>query len=77
MYDFARHRVRQRDVAADAQPEPHVGPLRARCATRIHDVQTRAVVPDPLEQVMEPDWVRLTRVRAPEEDDVRLLYFGV
>ena len=40
------------------------------------DVEPRAV-PDPLEQMVEPDRVRFARVRSPEEDDVRLLHFAV
>ena len=68
--DLARHRVGQRDVGADVEPEPEVGPLRRRRAPRIDDDQLRAAVHG-LEHVVEEDRVRLARVRAPEDDQVR------
>ena len=74
--DLARHRVGERDVAADVEAHPHVGPLGGRGPPRIDHVEPRAV-PDPLQQMVEPDRVRLARVRSPEEDDVRLLDFAV
>ena len=70
--DLARHRVRERDVGADVEAEPAVGPLRRRRAARVDDEQPRAVV-DALEHVVEEDRMRLAGVRAPEDDDVRLL----
>ena len=70
--DLARHRVRERDVGADVEPEPAVGPLRRGRAARIDDEEPGAVV-DALEQVVEEDRVRLARVRAPEQDHVGLL----
>ena len=76
MNDLARHRVGERDVAADVQAQPHVGPLGGRRPPRVDHVEPRAV-PDSLQQMMEPDRVRRARVRSPEEDDVRLLDFAV
>ena len=76
MNDLARHGVGERDVAADVQPHPHVGPLGGRGPARVDHVEPRAV-PDPLQQVVEPDRVRRARVRSPQEDDVRLLDFAV
>ena len=66
----------ERDVAADVEAHPHVGPLRRRRPPRIDHVEPRPV-PDALEQVVEPDRVRRARVRSPQEDDVRLLDFAV
>ena len=74
--DLARHRVRERDVRADIEPEPAVGPLGGGRPARIDDVEARAV-PHPLQQVVEEDRVRLPGVRAPEEDHVRLLHLTV
>ena len=76
MDDLARHRVRQGDVGADVEAQPAVGPLGRRGPARVDDEQARAVV-HALEQVVEEDRVRLTGVRAPEEDDVRLLDLAV
>ena len=68
--DLAPDGVRQRDVGADVEPEPEVGPLRRRRAPRIDDDQLRAAVHG-LEHVVEEDRVRVARVRAPEHDQVR------
>ena len=68
--DLARDGVRERDVGADVEPEPEIGPLRRRRAPRVDDDQLRAVVHG-LEHVVEEDRVRLARVRAPEHDQVR------
>ena len=70
--DLARHRVGERDVRADVEPEPHVRPLGRDGAPRIDDHQPRAVV-HALQDVVEEDRVRLARVRSPQEDEVRLL----
>src|SRR5213075_2009663 len=56
--------------------EPHVRPLGGGRAARIDDVQPRPVL-DPLEEMMKPDRMRLTGVRAPEEDEVSVLRFLV
>jgi len=42
--DLAADRVRQRDVRADIQPQPTVGPLRRACPARIDDVELRSVL---------------------------------
>src|SRR4029079_11430320 len=69
---FARNRVRESDVGADIEPEPGVRPLRRAGAPRIDDVQPRAVVHG-LEDVVEEDRMRLAGVRAPEDQQIRLL----
>ena len=76
MNDLARHRVGERDVGADVEPEPHVAPRGGRRAPRIDDVQSRAVL-DALEQMVKPDRMRFTGVRSPEEDEVGVLRFLV
>src|SRR4029078_10202479 len=62
----------ERNVGADVEAGPDVGPLRRRGAPRIDGVQPRAV-PNALQHMMEEDRMRLPRVRAPEENTVRLL----
>ena len=74
--DLARHRVRERDVGADVEPQPAVGPLGRGGAPRIDRVELGAVV-HALEQVVEEDRMRLTGIRSPQEDDVRLLDLAV
>jgi hypothetical protein len=71
--DLARHRVRERDVAADVKTEPRVRPLRGRGAPRVDRVHARPAV-DRLQDVVEEDRVRLARVRAPQQDHVRVLH---
>ena len=68
--DLAGDGVRERDVGADVEPEPEIGPLRRGGAARVDDHQLRAAV-HRLQQVVEEDRVRLARVRAPEHDQVR------
>ncbi len=70
--DLARHGVGQRDVRADVEPQPAVGPLGARRPARVDGVQARAPI-DPLQEVVEEDRVGLAGVTAPEEDEIRLL----
>jgi len=69
---LARDGVCERDVGADVEPEPQVGPLCRRGAARVDDEQLRATVHG-LQQVVEEDRVRIARVRAPEDDQVRTL----
>src|SRR5439155_4260049 len=76
MNDLARHRVGERDVRSDVEPEPYVGPGRGARVPRIDDVQLGAVV-DPLEQMVKPDRMRLTGVRSPEEDEIGMFGFLV
>ena len=68
--DLARDRVRKRNVRPDVEAEPKIRPLRRRRAPRVDDDQLRARVHG-LEHVVEEDRVRLARVRAPEDDQVR------
>ena len=70
--DLAGHGVGQRDVGADVEPQPAVGPLGARRPARIDGVQPGAPI-DPLQEVVEEDRVGLAGVAAPEEDEIRLL----
>jgi hypothetical protein len=70
--DLPADGVRERDVTADVEAEPDVGPFRRCGPPRVDRVQARAL-PDPLQDVMEEDRVRLPRVRAPQDDDVRVL----
>ena len=74
--DLARHRVRQRDVAADVEAEPEVRKLGRRRAPRVHRDQARAA-PNSLEDVVKEDGMRLARVRAPEDDEVGLLSLAI
>jgi hypothetical protein len=64
MDDLASDRVGQRDVGADIEPEPRVGPLRRARTPRIDDVQRRAAM-DGLEDVVEEDRMRVAGVRPP------------
>jgi hypothetical protein len=68
--------VGERDVAADVEAQPCVGPLRGAGPARVDRVQPGAVV-DAAQDVMEEDRVRLARVRAPQDDEVRLLRLAV
>ena len=72
--DLARHRVGEGNVGADMESHPDVGPLGGGRAPGVDDVEPRPV-PDPLEQVMEPDRVGFARIRAPEEHHIGLLDF--
>lgn len=62
-------RIRERNVRADVDPEPFVGPLRAGRSTRVDDVEFRAVA-NTAQDVMKEDRVRLARIRPPEYDYV-------
>jgi hypothetical protein len=70
--DLAGHGVGQRDVGADVEAEPGVGPFRRRRAAGVDDIEPGATV-DALEQVVEEDRVRLAGIGTPEEDEIRLL----
>src|SRR5581483_3727676 len=67
----SRHRLGERDISADVQAEPNVGPLGSRRAPRIHGEGASAVV-DALQDVMKEDRVIFAGVRAPQEDHVGL-----
>ena len=70
--DLPGHGIGQRDVGTHVEAQPGVGPARGAGAPRVDRVEAGAVV-DALEQVVEEDRVRLSRVRPPEQDDVRFL----
>jgi hypothetical protein len=72
MDDLPGDPVRERDVAADIEAEPDVGPLGRARPARVDRVQPGAVV-DAAQEVMEEDRVRLSGVRAPEDDQLGLL----
>jgi hypothetical protein len=65
--DFPPDRVGQCNVGADVEAEPSVGPLRARRAARIDDVELGAVTYPP-QDVVKEDRVRLARIRSPEQN---------
>jgi hypothetical protein len=70
--DLAPDRVRERDVAPDVEPQPRIGPGGAGRPARVDRVEAGAT-PDAAQEVVEEDRVGLARVRAPEDDEVRLL----
>jgi hypothetical protein len=69
--DLAADRVRERDVAADVEPEPDVGPLGRRRPPRIDRVQPGPVA-DAAEEVVEEDRMGLAGIAAPENDQIGL-----
>ena len=56
----------------DVEAQPQVRPLRRAGAARV-DRDQPGTAAHPLQEVVEEDRVRLPGVRAPQEDDVRLL----
>ena len=70
--DLPRDGVGERDVAADVEPEPAVGPLGARRPPRIDRDQAGALVHG-LEDVVEEDRMRLAGIAAPEDDQIGVL----
>jgi hypothetical protein len=74
--DLAADRVGQRDVRADVESQPAVGPLGRAGAARVNDVELRAVA-DALEDVQEKDRMRLPGIRAPEDDQIGLLGLAI
>src|SRR6185437_10063944 len=74
--DLPAHRVRQRDIGSDIEPQPHVRPLRGGGPPRVHHEQAAATA-NPLQHMMEKNRVRLPRVGTPQQDDVRLFYFTI
>ena len=63
--------VRERDVGADVEAQPDVGPFGDARPARVDRVQAGAVA-DAAEEVMEEDRMRLAGVAAPQDDHVRL-----
>ena len=74
--DLARHRVRQRDVGADVEARPHVGPLGGCGPPRIDRVELRPTL-HALEQVVKEDRMRFPGVRSPEQDAVRFFNLAI
>jgi len=74
--DLAPDRVRKRDIRADIDPEPAVGPLGGRGPARVDRVQPGALV-DRLEDVMEEDRMRLPGIAAPEDDQIGVLDLAI
>src|SRR5437764_15403327 len=74
MNNLSRHRVGQRNVAANVEAQPRVRPLRGTRPARINHMELRAVA-NPLQHMMEENRMRLARVRAPKENNVRLVDF--
>ena len=72
--DLAPHRVGERDVGADVEAQPQVGPLGARRPPRV-DRDQPGTPAHPLQEVVEEDRMRLPGVAAPQEEAVRLLSF--
>ena len=70
--DLARDRVGKCDVAAHVDAEPQVSPLRGLRPARIDDDHLGSVV-DPLEDVVEEDRMRRSRVRPPHQDEIGVL----
>src|SRR5262249_37314752 len=69
--DLPPDRVGERDVGADVERRPELGPLHRAGASWI-DGEHPGTVAQPLEQVVKEDRVRLARVRSPEEDQIGL-----
>jgi len=70
--DLPRDSVRERDVRPDVEAQPGVGPLGAARPAGIDRIELRAVA-DAAQQVVEEDRMRLSGVRAPEDDQIGLL----
>ncbi len=70
--DLPADGVGEGDVGADVDAEPHVGPLRRGGAPRIDRVHLGAVA-HALDEVVEEDRMGFARVRAPQDDQVRVL----
>src|SRR5690606_210150 len=69
--DLAGDGVGERDVGADVEPEPQVGPPGGAGAARVDGVHLRAVA-DAFEDVLEEDRVGVAGRRSPHDDDVGL-----
>ena len=74
--DLAPDGVGQRHVGPDVEPEPEISPLRRRGPPWI-DHDELCPVADPLQHVMKVDRVCLTRIRAPENDEVGFLDLSI
>src|SRR5208337_2192106 len=74
--DFPADGVGQDDVRAHVEPKPDVRPTRRIAAAWIDDPKPGALV-DCLEYVVKEDGMGLTRVRPPEQDEVRILDLAI
>jgi hypothetical protein len=74
--DLAGDRIRERDVAADIESQPAIGPFGRRRAAWIDRVETSPVA-NAAEKVVEEDRMRLAGVAAPQDDQVRLFRLTV
>jgi hypothetical protein len=74
--NFARHRVRKRNIGAYVEPEPHLRPLRRACPPRVNRIEL-CPAPQALQQVVEENRMRLPSIRSPQQDDVRLFNFAI
>jgi hypothetical protein len=70
--DLTPDRVGERDVRADVEAQPAVGPLRRARPARVDGIESRPVV-NTTQEVVEEDRMRLARVRSPQDDEVGLL----
>src|SRR5208337_4858989 len=74
--DFPADGVGQDDVRAHVEPKPDVRPTRRIAAAWIDDPEPGALV-DCLQYVVKNDGMGLTRVRPPEQDEVRILDLAI
>ena len=70
--DLSPDGVCQRDVAADVEAEPRVGPFGGTRPSRVYREQACPVA-DAAQQVVEEDRMRLSGIAAPENDQIGLL----
>ena len=70
--DLSSDGVCQRDVAADVEAEPRVGPFGGARPSRVNREQACPVA-DAAQQVVEEDRMRLSGIAAPENDQIGLL----
>src|SRR5579864_8824281 len=70
--DLTPDGVGQRNIRADVEPKPGVGPARRTRAARIDDVQLCAVA-YASQDVVKEDRMRFPRIRTPENDDAGVL----
>ena len=59
-----------------SSPSHTFGPARGAGAPRVHHIELRAVA-HALQHMVEEDRMRLPRVRAPQQDDVRVFHLAI
>src|SRR5262249_31581284 len=74
--DLAADPISERDVRANVETEPGVGPFGRLGATRINRINLRAFV-DRLQRVMEEDRMPFAGVRSAEGKKIRVLCLAV